>query len=111
MNTVKEKSCKTCWGFGMHALGEACPMGPMDASDGMPTVACPECGADANPRQAKEMPSTTRVFSDEEKNRAAKKFDKFLVAYLNLYLKETDKHKHLEVAEGPNMEHTEEIDA
>jgi hypothetical protein len=38
-----------CMGFGLWAIGDACPMGPMDASDGCPTIACPECGADANP--------------------------------------------------------------
>lgn len=41
--------CNTCWGYGLHALGDSCPMGPMDASDGMPTIKCPECGANANP--------------------------------------------------------------
>ena len=25
------------------------PMGPMDAGDGLSTIACPECGANANP--------------------------------------------------------------
>jgi hypothetical protein len=41
--------CKTCLGFGLHALGEHTPMGPMDAADGMPTIKCPECGANKNP--------------------------------------------------------------
>jgi len=43
------KKCTTCWGYGLWAMGEASPMGPMDASDGMPTKACPECGANPNP--------------------------------------------------------------
>lgn len=41
--------CKTCYGYGLHALGDPSPMGPMDASDKMPTIPCPECGANANP--------------------------------------------------------------
>jgi len=41
--------CKTCMGFGLWAWGDANPMGPMDASDGTPTIACPECGANINP--------------------------------------------------------------
>ena len=36
--------CGTCWGHGLWPDRTA-PMGPIDASDGMPTVACPECGA------------------------------------------------------------------
>jgi len=42
---TKEKKCKTCYGFGFWAIGAPNPMGPMDASDGMPTKKCPECGA------------------------------------------------------------------
>ncbi len=38
-------NCKTCWGYGLWAVGDACPMGPMDFSDGSPTKKCPECGA------------------------------------------------------------------
>ena len=36
--------CKTCYGYGLWAIGDPCPMGPMDAGDGMPTKKCPECG-------------------------------------------------------------------
>ena len=43
----KEASC--CYGFGLWAIGDACPMGPMDARDGMPTIPCPVCKCDANP--------------------------------------------------------------
>lgn len=43
--------CKTCLGYGLWACGTASPMGPMDASDGMPTLACPECGANPNPKK------------------------------------------------------------
>jgi hypothetical protein len=42
-------TCKTCWGYGLWAMGDASPMGPMDATDGMPTKVCPECGANPNP--------------------------------------------------------------
>ena len=44
----KKPECKTCWGYGLHADGTA-PMGPMDAGDGMPTMACPECKRNPNP--------------------------------------------------------------
>jgi rubredoxin len=57
MNKKKQKKvtqspmyvCKTCiWGYGLHSLGQHTPMGPLDAFDGMPTIACPECGANYN---------------------------------------------------------------
>jgi hypothetical protein len=41
--------CKTCRGYGLWYYGDPSPMGPVDASDGMPTIPCPECGANANP--------------------------------------------------------------
>lgn len=46
--TESSKICKTCFGFGMWPDGTA-GMGPLDASDGMPTIECPECKANANP--------------------------------------------------------------
>lgn len=46
---MKKKKCDRCLGFGLHAIGSQSPMGPMDAEDGMPTVACPICGANKNP--------------------------------------------------------------
>lgn len=46
---IKPKKCKTCMGYGLWRDGTA-PMGPMDATDGMPTMACPECGANHNPQ-------------------------------------------------------------
>lgn len=49
-NTGEPKPCTTCWGYGLGALGEANPMGPMDAADGMPTKPSNECSANANPR-------------------------------------------------------------
>ena len=33
----------------MWALGEETPMGPIDASDGIPTKRCPKCNANCNP--------------------------------------------------------------
>jgi hypothetical protein len=50
----KIKKCKRCCGFGMWALGDACPMGPMDAGDGCPTIACSSCGANKNPINKKK---------------------------------------------------------
>jgi hypothetical protein len=44
-----ESDCNTCWKYGLWAIGDAVPMGPMDASDGFPTQECPECGANPNP--------------------------------------------------------------
>jgi len=41
--------CKTCYGFGIWAIGMPAPMGPMDCADGMPTKPCPECGRNPNP--------------------------------------------------------------
>ena len=43
------KECSTCYGYGLWYSGSPSPMGPIDASDGMPTKACPECGANKNP--------------------------------------------------------------
>ena len=45
-----KKECTICRGHGLWALGDATPMGPIDASDGLPTKPCPKCGADANPK-------------------------------------------------------------
>ena len=36
-------------GYGLWAIGDPSPMGPIDAGDGMPTIPCPTCGANANP--------------------------------------------------------------
>lgn len=44
--------CSACYGFGMHALGDPSPMGPMDASDGMPTILCPICGMSYNDKNS-----------------------------------------------------------
>ncbi len=42
------KECGSCYGFGLWATGDPCPMGEMDASDGCPTKKCFECGANPN---------------------------------------------------------------
>lgn len=46
---MKEKKCGLCQGFGFWSWGDFVPMGEMDADDGFPTKACPECGASKNP--------------------------------------------------------------
>jgi hypothetical protein len=53
MTRKKTAPCKTCYGYGLWGFGSAAPMGPSDAKDGMGTRACPECGANANPIDAK----------------------------------------------------------
>jgi len=47
-------TCKKCEGFGLWDMGTPSPMGPMDAADGFPTLPCPECGADANPKKVRK---------------------------------------------------------
>lgn len=42
------KACKTCKGFGFWAVGRYAPIGRIDAEEGMPTLPCPECGANRN---------------------------------------------------------------
>lgn len=49
MKSPPKKECSTCYGYGLWDMGDPSPMGPIDASDGLPTQACPECGANANP--------------------------------------------------------------
>jgi len=44
-----KKKCSTCYSYGLWAIGDPSPMGPMDAREGTPTIPCPECGANANP--------------------------------------------------------------
>jgi len=47
--------CSVCkWGFGLWGIGEPAPMGPCDAEDGCPTVKCPKCGGNKNPRSIEE---------------------------------------------------------
>ena len=51
---VENMTCKKCEGFGLWDMGTPSPMGPMDAADGFPTLPCPECGADANPKKVRK---------------------------------------------------------
>ncbi len=46
---VTPNECQHCYGYGLWAIGAPSPMGPMDASDGYPTIPCKNCGSDANP--------------------------------------------------------------
>jgi hypothetical protein len=61
--------CKTCYGYGMWPDMTA-PMGPMDASDGMPTRSCPECGKNPNPiveapEEIKEESTYKKIVADQ----------------------------------------------
>lgn len=47
--------CKTCYGYGLWAMGDPVPMGELDAKDGEPTTPCPECGKDYNSVTAKRV--------------------------------------------------------
>ena len=38
------KKCNTCWGYGLWAIGDEVPMGPIDYEDGEANKKCPECG-------------------------------------------------------------------
>ena len=62
----KAELCTTCYGFGLWAVGDPVPMGPIDAMDGLPTIPCPECGANANPVEEFLKPIDPR--SSEERN-------------------------------------------
>jgi len=39
------KKCSKCYGYGLWAIGDSCPMGPLDYKDGCPNKKCPECGS------------------------------------------------------------------
>lgn len=51
-------------GYGIWAIGARAPMGPMDAEDGCPTQACPECGANANPFDGDEDAYRKRLVAE-----------------------------------------------
>ena len=40
---MEENKCKTCYGYGLWAIGDPSPMGEMDSHD-CPSKKCPECG-------------------------------------------------------------------
>ena len=53
---AKQKNgCKTCYGYGLWAIGDPVPMGPMDAADGCLSKKCPECGKGGNPGKSSVM--------------------------------------------------------
>lgn len=51
---VSKKKCSTCFGYGLWPDGTF-GMGTLDAHDGMITIPCPECGANANPHKPQEV--------------------------------------------------------
>ena len=57
--TLNGKECKTCYGFGLWSMGQPSPMGPMDASEGFPTIQCPECKSNPNPINEIQKEKTT----------------------------------------------------
>jgi hypothetical protein len=59
------KKCKICYGYGLHALGENNPVGPLDAVDGYPTIKCPECGANENPQNGDKLGNSFIEFMEE----------------------------------------------
>ena len=63
-----QSDCKTCYGYGMWDDDSGQPMGPLDGIDGLPTRACPECGANQNPRLNHIAPDgVTPVVPDEDR--------------------------------------------
>jgi hypothetical protein len=46
--------CNSCYGYGFWSFGTIQPIGPIDASEGIPTIECPECHANANPSNTPE---------------------------------------------------------
>lgn len=50
--SVNKYKCPRCYGYGLWGIGSPVPMGPLDVQDGEPTIACPSCGANANPSES-----------------------------------------------------------
>ena len=48
MESLSEK-CDICWGYGLWAVGDQVPMGPIDYMDGLPNKKCPKCGSGGVP--------------------------------------------------------------
>ena len=59
------KKCSTCMGHGLWWDDSGAPMGPLDASDGLTTKPCPECGANTNP--AEKLRDATTELTDDPK--------------------------------------------
>lgn len=66
---VPEKACETCYGYGIWAVGLKTPMGPLDASDGMPTTPCPECGKNANPVRETVQDELDKFFENKDERK------------------------------------------
>lgn len=62
---TKKQKCKTCYGYGLWNDDSNQPMGPIDASDGFTTKACPECGKNANGKEIQEVKSSLNKFVKE----------------------------------------------
>ncbi len=43
------EKCDVCWGYGLWAVGDAVPMGPIDFMDRLPNKKCPKCGSGGVP--------------------------------------------------------------
>ena len=69
--------CSRCLGYGLW-FNDGAPMGPIDASDGMPTKTCPECGANANPGHLLSEPDADVAKMMIEAQELAKKMDDIL---------------------------------
>lgn len=61
---MDETKCQTCFGHGLWGIGDPVPIGGMDAREGYPTVACPECGANRNPRVGTEQEAYGQMYQD-----------------------------------------------
>lgn len=84
--------CDTCVGYGLWAMGDPVPMYPLDASDGMPTQECPECGANPNPMG--EVKEYTPVSDDEFYNKIQQIIDALIEqGELQKFYKSTDKEQ------------------
>jgi len=43
--------CRTCYGHGLWGVGDAVPIGGMDARESYSTIRCPECGPTVTPHR------------------------------------------------------------
>lgn len=67
MNKKEENKCSVCiWFRGLWGLGVPSPMGPMDASDGLPTIKCPKCGMSYNDQDAEVRRRSRKAVEDRE---------------------------------------------
>jgi len=73
---MNKEECEFCYGYGYWAWGNICPMGRMDAGDGMPTLRCPACGANPNPLKSKEAKELESKLEKAYNNWKSKEDDK-----------------------------------